>query len=128
MTEDQARQMADSFDSVATSTSRFISANRQTLTSDQIYDLVEKIGKLHVSAASVETDAVGLKLANAQTSLTALKKLTADGRNAIKVTEEVGKVIDLLTALVTLAGAIAAKDPNGTLDSIVAVDKAIQKL
>ncbi len=128
MTADQARQLADSFDSVATSTSKYISDNRQTLTVDQILALAEQMGDLHVAAAQLQGKALGLDLAAAQTSLTALKNLTVVGKKAIREIDKVGKVIVLLTTMVELAGAVAAQNPAAVGQGVIDVVNALKDM
>lgn len=80
------------------------------LSDDHRQSLEDAEWKLLNTASELRTAAVGLTLDETEASFNKLKESTEQAREAIKTLQTVRKAIDVATAAVGLAAAIASKD------------------
>jgi hypothetical protein len=87
--------------------------------SEQKNELRKTAHGLIYQSEEMITGAVDLILENAQTSLTDLKEVTGEVQATISRLQNIKRIIDICTATLTLATAIASKDIGGIMNSIL---------
>lgn len=88
-------------------------ADFATLTKDEERELDDLFWDLQSQAARIRTLAVGALLAEAETSVEAINRETKRARKAIKDIGKVRQAIAIGAALLTVASAIATRNPAG---------------
>ena len=125
ITPEQALQLASSYVDSAHQLGLFRIRNWNNL-SDDDKKVTAAIGrKLIGYSQSLETDAVGRLLDDAQASLNQIKLATIDANHAIQTINTVKKVINVAAALVTLAAAITTENPAGIAQAVEGVASAV---
>jgi len=125
ITPEQALQLASSYVDSAHQLGQFRIRNWNNLYDDD-KKVTAAIGrKLIGYSQSLETDAVGRLLDDAQASLAQIKLATIDANHAIQTINTVKKVISVAAALVTLAAAISTENPAGIAQAVQGVVSAV---
>ncbi|GIX11252.1 hypothetical protein [Elioraea sp.] len=106
---DVAREMGEAAKAVMDR----LMADYATLSKDEVRDLEDLAWDLQSQAARIRTLAVGALLAEAQTSVEAINRETRRARKAIRDIAKVRQAIAIGAALLTVASAIATKNPAG---------------
>lgn len=88
-------------------------ADFTSLTKDEERELDDLFWDLQSQAARIRTLAVGALLAEAETSVEAINRETRRARKAIKEIGKVRQAIAIGAALLTVASAIATRNPAG---------------
>ena len=88
-------------------------ADFASLTKDEERELDDLFWDLQSQAARIRTLAVGALLAEAETSVEAINRETRRARKAIKEIGKVRQAIAIGAALLTVASAIATRNPAG---------------
>jgi vacuolar-type H+-ATPase subunit E/Vma4 len=88
-------------------------ADFASLTKDEERELDDLFWDLQSQAARIRTLAVGTLLAEAETSVEAINRETKRARKAIKDIGKVRQAIAIGAALLTVASAIATRNPAG---------------
>jgi len=115
---DDARQLTRTFLDASHALSVYRSEHYERLTDEERKKIKETAATLADYASEFIDLAVGITLDNMQASLDDLKGATAQAKEAISTIQKVKEVINIATALVGLAAAIAAKDPKSIVDSL----------
>lgn len=110
--EQQARDLAETFRDLSVKLGDYRFANWGTLTSQQRKDIEDTEWTLLNHSSDFITTAVGIQLNKLQDDLKQIDKATKKATQAIKTATTVRNVLKVAAALVILAGAVASKDPQ----------------
>jgi hypothetical protein len=126
LTADQALDLAERFHLLAQALAAYRFGRWSELTAAQRRLLEDREWTLLTASSDLITQAVGLVLESSDGSLAALRQATSEARAAFDRTQEVKRVIQVATAVVGLAAAIAAKDPSGIVSNLQLVGVAVR--
>ena len=113
--EQQARDLAETFRDLSVQLGDYRFANWATLTPQQRRDIEDSEWTLLNHSSDFITTAVGIQLNNLQSDLKQIEKATKKATQALKTATTVRNVLKVAAALVILAGAVASKDPQAIL-------------
>lgn len=130
ISKDQARDIAQAFLDVSHALGKYRFENFDDLTKAERQQIEDAEWDLLGASGSFVTKAVGIALADMENDLKAISDATKKGKKAIGTINKVKAVINVATALVTLAGAITSGNPiaivtaaNAALDTIASATK-----
>jgi hypothetical protein len=112
LTADDALALAQEFHDLAVALGDYRFANWDDLTSAQRSKLEDAQWSLLNASSDAVTMAVGIALDSSQVSLAKIRQATAKAQSTVKSIKTVKKVINIATAAVALAAAVASKDPG----------------
>lgn len=112
LTADDARAIAEAFQSAYEAIDRYLDDNWQTISRSD-YDTLNEAGKtLLRSSASMRTEAVGLSIDQMADASAELQQVVGDARESLARLEMIGTVIRLAAGLVDLAKGILERNPG----------------
>jgi ABC-type thiamine transport system ATPase subunit len=118
LTADQANQLAAHYSGVADALGKYRSDNWNTLSEAQRERLRVARNKVRNQSTELVKLALQLRLDDLKVTLTRIKQATDKMKTAIQHLHNVEKAIKIATALVTLAGALIAKNPVAIAEAI----------
>lgn len=118
LTADQANQLAAHYSSIAEALGKYRSDNWNTLSEAQREKLRVARNKVRNQSTELIKLALHLRLEALTVTLTRIKQATDQMKTAIQHLHNVEKAIKIAAALVTLAGALIAKNPAAIAEAI----------
>jgi hypothetical protein len=112
LTADDARDIADAFQSAYEAIDRYLDDNWQSISRSD-YDTVNEAGKtLLRNSASMRTEAVGLSIDQMADASAELKQVIGDAKESLTRLETIGAVIRVTAGLADLAKGILERNPG----------------
>jgi hypothetical protein len=112
LTADDARDIADAFQSAYEAIDRYLDDNWETISRSD-YDTLNEAGKaLLRRSALMRTEAVGLSIDQMADASAELKQVIGDAKESLARLETVGTVIRVAAGLADLAKGVLARNPG----------------
>ena len=128
LTFQEAVELARAFREAGGKTIDYIEENSGTLSHEQIDKLTESSMFLLMNSAAIRTAAVSLLLDEVETSKEELIATTRNARDTLAAIQRVGKIVDVVTGLVELAGAVISKNPVTIAEKVFQLTEKLKEL
>lgn len=127
ITSDEAFRLSLAFRELAESLSEWLRAGGRTITLDERREVEAAAWQLRRAASDMLTQAVGLALDEAEADLVRLEAVTAEAKGALQRLDSVRATIEVATAAVSLAQAIATQNAGGVGRSLKTLYETIPR-
>lgn len=124
LTPDDAFELGNQFRDAAMALGNWRIKNRASLSQSQWAELDEREITLLNAASGIYTNAIGLVLAESQTSLTRLQSSVKNAKSAMRRIAIFKQALDLASALILFAGAVTSGNVAGIPAAVVALEDA----
>jgi len=127
LTKQEAKEISRAFAGASEQVSFYLSEHHDSLTKPQRKQLADLEAKLMARAGNFSAVFIQLAMAEADDSIAVLNGAIEEGEEFLKKVATINQAITVLTTVLTLATAIAAKDPKGILKQAKALKKQLGK-